>query len=143
MIIMMYTVQLTTIARNFSKRNRSDATEFAKKYIGGFYTYIDIKGAFEKAGLKYQEPSQEERTGNAAAATAIAAAAAAAGPAEIDDAAPSPSKDGKDMRGVTAEGLAAQLVLLKKGASQESSPSPTSAATPSAPSDAETAPLIA
>ena len=125
----------------FSKRNRSDATEFAKKYIGGFYTYIDIKGAFEKAGLKYQEPSQEERTGNAAAATAVAAAAA--GPAEIDDAAPSPSKDGKDMRGVTAEGLAAQLVLLKKGASQESSPSPTSAATPSAPSDAETAPLIA
>ena len=141
MIIMMYTVQLTTIARIFSKRNRSDATEFAKKYIGGFYTYIDIKEAFEKAGLKYQEPSQEERTGNAAAATAVAAAAA--GPAEIDDAAPSPSKDGKDMRGVTAEGLAAQLVLLKKGASQESSPSPTSAATPSAPSDAETAPLIA
>ena len=141
MIIMMHTVQLTTIARIFSKRNRSDATEFAKKYIGGFYTYIDIKGAFEKAGLKYQEPSQEERTGNAAAATAIAAAAA--GPAEIDDAAPSPSKDGKDMRGVTAEGLAAQLVLLKKGASQESSPSPASAATPSAPSDAETAPLIA
>ena len=142
MIIMMLTVQLTTVARIFFKYNRSDATEFAKKYIGGFYTYIDIKGAFEKAGLKYQDPSREERTGNAAAAAAVAAAA---GPAEIDEAVPTPSKDGKDMRGVTAEGLAAQLVLLKKGQESfpSSSPSSASAATPSAPSDAETAPLIA
>ena len=37
----------------------SDAREFASKYIGGFYTYIDIKSAFEKAGLTYKDPASE------------------------------------------------------------------------------------
>jgi len=34
----------------------NDAKEFARKYTAGYYTYIDLKGVMEKAGLEYQEP---------------------------------------------------------------------------------------
>lgn len=32
-----------------------DADEFATKYLGGYYTYIDLKAVMEKAGLEYQQ----------------------------------------------------------------------------------------
>ncbi len=122
----------------------SDAREFASKYIGGFYTYIDIKSAFEKAGLTYKDPASEAAAPSpspaAAAAKEAAAAAAPAGPAELPPPPPvgAAGGGGGDMRGISVEGLSAQLVRLKKTPVKAAD-----AAAGNGPSDAETASLIA